>query len=398
MPVTSPAGNILPDMYAYLRAALAEIGQGDLPTENGFERIASDLKFSDPATWDDLAGHCDYHGTTLLVAPIISAAQRQSPDTIPGHVRREFFALASRHRQRSAAREECVDHLLAAFAAAGIRGILLKGSALAHRIYPRPELRPMVDIDILIDPADQAAAVTACKKLGYAFAARHPTIFTGRIHHLPGATLVRAGFEIFLEIHTDTMSPNQPHRLSFANLSAVPIPFRRGSGPDGLALGHTDMLRHLIRHAFEPARQIRLIHLYDIWRYQKVFAGEIDWREIGAHFPFVPVALRLIAQVFERGFETAGEENSAGEPHPAGVGHGMMPLSEIASSRMGVTGKLSAVFNPPAWWLHGFYGVPLDRSLLVCKTVRHPATVARWLMTRATAAAGLRSEEGFTAP
>jgi hypothetical protein len=386
----------MPDMYAYLRAALARIGPADLPIANGFEEIGQALTLADPSGWNDIVPGCDYHGATLLLEPIIAATCRQVPERIPDQARRGFFALASRHRQRAAAREECVDQLLAGFAGAGMTGILLKGSALAHRIYPRPDLRPMVDIDILIDPADQAAAVAACKRLGYVFAERHPTIFTGRIHHLPGATLIHSGFEIFLELHTDTMSPNQPNRLNIANLSAPPVAFRRGSGPDGLALGHSDMLRHLIRHAFEPARQIRLIHLYDIWRYQEIFAGEIDWQEITTRFPFVPVALRLICQVFEGAGNVSQPEQARDEPHPAGVGHGMIPLSEIAASRMRMAEKLSAVFNPPAWWLHGFYGVPLDRSLLLCKTVKHPATVARWLMSRATAAAGLRSEEGFT--
>ena len=37
---------------------------------------------------------------------------------------------------------------------------------------------------------------------------------------------------------------------------------------------------------------------------------------------------------------------------------GMIPLSEIAAAPMRPTDKLAALFNPPAWWLHGFYGVP----------------------------------------
>ncbi|MFZ1883839.1 MAG: hypothetical protein WAU53_09620, partial [Rhodoplanes sp.] len=51
----------------------------------------------------------------------------------------------------------------------------------------------------------------------------------------------------------------------------------------------------------------------------------------------------------------------------------------------GLVAKLAAVFNPPAWWLHGFYGIPPERSLAACRTVRHPVTVLRWLAKRLVA-------------
>jgi hypothetical protein len=43
-------------------------------------------------------------------------------------------------------------------------------------------------------------------------------------------------------------------------------------------------------------------------------------------------------------------------------------------------------YYPGPWWLHGYYGVPPERSLLLCRTVRHPLTLARWLGRRLAAA------------
>ena len=123
------------------------------------------------------------------------------------------------------AREKCVDQLLAAFATVGIPIIFLKGAALAHRIYPSPELRPMVDIDVLIDPADTERAVAITRGLGYSFACRHESRFAGRMHHLPAATIDRSGFRIALELHVDAMSPDQADSLTFATLTAEPQPF-----------------------------------------------------------------------------------------------------------------------------------------------------------------------------
>jgi hypothetical protein len=332
------------------------------------------------ALWSALPAEAEHHGVTPLIAPIIAAA----PRAVPEDVRRTFVALALRHRRAAAARERSLDRLLQAFAGAGIPVILLKGAALAHLIYPAPELRSMADVDVLIDRSDMARAVAAARDLGFAFAPRHDTPFAGRMHHLPPATTTECGFRITLEIHLDAHSPNQPERLNYAMVATAARPFSRGAGPPGLALGHTDMLRHLSRHAFEPARRIRLVHLYDLSRYAAVFRDEIDWCDLAARFPGVPIAIDLAAQVLT----PHGGESDA----PAGAGCGMLPLSEIATQR-GLRRKLAALLDPPAWWLHGFYGVPPGRSLLACRMVRHPATVVRWL-TRRLAAGALASLPG----
>jgi hypothetical protein len=329
------------------------------------------------ALWCALAQEAEHHGVTPLIAPAIAAAHQ---GTVPEDVRRIFVALALRHRRAAAARERALDRLLQAFAAAGLPVILLKGAALAHLIYPAPALRAMADVDVLIEGSDTARALAVVRDLGFAFAPRHDTPFAGRMHHLPPATTTESGFRITLEIHRDALSPNQPQRLTYAMVAANARPLSRAAGPPGLALGHTDMLRHLSRHAFEPARRVRLVHLYDLWRYAAVLRDEIDWRDLAARFPDVPVALGLAAQVLA---PRCGEGNAAA---PAGAGCGMLPLSEIASER-GLRRKLAVLFDPPAWWLHGYYGVPPGRSLLACRVVHHPATVVRWLARRLAAGA-----------
>jgi len=379
------------DAYGVVRALLIYRGPDDCSVANeATERIllrCNEIK--DAQLWRTLVDEAEYHGVAPLIEPMITALSRKRPEAVPDDVRRAFVALASRHRRAAVAREKCVDQLLAAFVTADIPIILLKGAALAHRIYPGPELRPMVDIDVLIDPADTKRAVAITRDLGYCFASRHGSRFAGRMHHLPVATTTLSGFRISLEIHVDTMSPDQPDSLTLATLAAKPLPFRRGSGPNGVALGHTDMLRHLARHAFEPARRVRLIHLYDLWRYKTMFRDEIDWRKLEARFPYVIVVLRLVSYVFTSPRSPDRPFSAISEPVPAGLGLGMVPLSEIAAADIGFISKLAALFNPPAWWLHGFYAVPPEKSLLVCRIIRHPATVARWLARRLAAGIGL---------
>jgi hypothetical protein len=200
------------------------------------------------------------------------------------------------------------------------------------------------------------------------------------MHHLPVGAATRSGFRIALEVHLDAISADLGGRLTFADLTEEPRPFPRGAGPDGLALGHIDMLRHLARHAFTPARRVRLIHLYDLWRYQAQFHDQIDWHALAERFPDVIVVLGLVAQVFAQ--HSTGAVVAA---MPSRIGCGMVPMSEIAEAFPGIVAKLDALLNPPAWWLHGFYGIAPEKSLLACRCLQHPATVARWLVKRLAA-------------
>ncbi len=381
------SSEVCADAYAVTRALLTDRGTDDCSVASAATEQALLLcrDINGALIWSTLAAEAEHHGVAPLIEPMITALSRKRAGAVPDDVRRAFVALAIRHRRAAVVREKCIDQLLAAFAIVGIRIILLKGAALAHRIYPRPELRPMVDIDVLIDPTDMERAVAITRGLGYSFALRHESRFAGRLHHLPAATIDQSGFRMTLEIHVDAIPPDLRDSLKFATLTAKPRPFQRGGGPPGLALGHTDMLRHLARHAFGPARRIRLIHLYDIWRYQAIFRDEIDWPELALRFPDVIVILWLVSYVFASAAELPFSTASA--PVPAGVGLGMLPLSEIAS--LGFRAKLTALFNPPAWWLHGFYGVPPEKSLLISRTVRHPFTLARWLARRLVAGIGL---------
>jgi hypothetical protein len=380
---TAVADENAADAYEIV-CALLLLAAGEVDDSERVRHEARQIFRGHPVTRDPdlpvrLANEAEYHGVAALIEPMISATAADAAQVLPEDAQRAFVALASRHRRAACAREKCVDRLLEAFASEGIPIILLKGAALAHLIYPAPHLRPMVDIDVLIDAADLRRAVAIVCGLGCSFAPCHASRFAGHMHHLPAATTTSAGFPISLEIHLDAMAPDNSERLTFANLTTEPVRFRRGAGPRGLALGHIDMLRHLARHAFEPARRVRLMHLHDLWRYQKTFAAEIDWDKLRGCFPQVMVALRLVASFFARSRSTNGREKI-----PDGIGVGMAPLSEIAA--MPLKAGLTALFNPSAWWLHAYYGIPPEKSLLLCRTVRHPVTLARWFARRLSAA------------
>lgn len=58
-----------------------------------------------------------------------------------------------------------------ALAEANIPAMWIKGSALAHTIYPKPSLRPMCDLDVLVPYDRREAAFEVVTQLGYHFPA-----------------------------------------------------------------------------------------------------------------------------------------------------------------------------------------------------------------------------------
>ncbi len=337
-----------------------------------------------------LAQAAEYHGVSTLIAPLVASSSTAMTTAAADEARRMFKALASRHRHATAAREKCLDELLDAFAAAEVTVVVLKGAALGHMIYAEPAMRPTVDIDILVKSRDAGRAAAIAEANGFAFARDHHSRYRGRIHHLPGATKSAGGFEILLEIHDDAVAPDLPERITLDNLSAPPRRFERGAGRPALALGHVDMLRHLTLHAFEPTSEIRLKHLLDLWLYRQAFDAEIPWQELARRSPRTMVALDMAALVFRSDYDKLG----LSAEFVAGIGQAMSALSLVA--KLPIRQRLAALFEPPEWWLRGYYGIPLGSSVARCRIVDHPLTLAGWFGRRMVAGLGL-SKPNFAA-
>jgi len=60
-----------------------------------------------------------------------------------------------------------LEAVLAALNAAEIPVIVLKGAALAHTVYRNPAVRPMCDVDLLVQEQDVPTALDCCKALKY---------------------------------------------------------------------------------------------------------------------------------------------------------------------------------------------------------------------------------------
>ncbi len=75
-------------------------------------------------------------------------------------------------------RQRRIEEVLAASRVLKHPPLLFKGASLAYSLYNRPELRPAVDVDLLIVPSELSRITRLMDNLGY----RQPYVYRGRLH------------------------------------------------------------------------------------------------------------------------------------------------------------------------------------------------------------------------
>lgn len=151
--------------------------------------------------------------------------------------------------------------LVPALAAAQVPVLLMKGAALATRLYPAPSLRPMRDLDILIHREDVSKAHDVLTGLGYTAAPeRRPgaqlAFGTERTYRRPG--------HLPVELHWHILNLTSYQHLAPAAWfwqQAEPVEI---AGVSALVLRPTAQLLHLAAHLSLHHFDTRGIWTYDI--------------------------------------------------------------------------------------------------------------------------------------
>jgi hypothetical protein len=236
-------------------------------------------------------------------------------------------ALAAAARDETALellRQREVTHVLDALAAAGVRPLLLKGTALAYALYDHPSLRPRFDTDLMIARSQVAVVRRVMAGLGY----QAPPHCDGELLFCQfpltrtDAYGLTHAFDVHWRISTQSMFAGV---MTFDALSARarPVP---ALGPHARMPGFADALllaciHPVMHHRTEP----RLIWLYDIhllagrmtpagW---DAFADEASRTKVAAVCAFQLSAARHLLRsaiperVFDRLRDAGGHEPSA---------------------------------------------------------------------------------------
>ncbi len=160
-------------------------------------------------------------------------------------------------------------------AAAQIRVMVLKGADVAASLYPRPELRPLHDIDLMVQPKDLAATIAILEKLGYHY---------HQEYRFEAVSKQRTGFvyakgvpvgHLMFEVHTAPHGNEMGVSFAAARLweRARPITI---AGMETYGMGLEDLLLYLCWH-YRSHVFGRLIWLYDIALLLLCYADQLDW-------------------------------------------------------------------------------------------------------------------------
>ncbi len=238
----------------------------------------------DAATWTALAPGdpgalcraAEAHG----ILPLLATAAVEQP-AAPAGIVIALRRRASAEAVRDLVREVDLRQLVDAFDRAGVAALLIKGADVAYSQYPRPDLRPRLDTDLLIEPGAHARAVGVLEQLGYealeqveADLVMYQQSFVRR-----DATGARAHL---VDLHWRIANPQRfAHVLQFDELAASATP-RPALGPHarGLDPAHGLVLAcvHRVAHHFDPTR---LIWTYDLHRLATALETT-DWTRVTA--------------------------------------------------------------------------------------------------------------------
>ncbi|MFZ5916043.1 MAG: nucleotidyltransferase domain-containing protein [Chloroflexota bacterium] len=319
--------------------------------------------------WDGLPAQAQAHGLEPLLYAHLQAAQVP----IPPHVAQQLRIRTIQHAHANHVRLKVLAEALAALQVAGIPALALKGSALAHLVYPSPGLRVMRDIDLLVPDAPGAQAVLL--NLGF----QPPSYDLPPDHsHLPAVKKWVDGQQVTVEIHHKLFASEAGLGITtYDDLAAAAQPFALGGGT-AYALGKEDMLWHVYAHAFQVPltyEPFRLIWIADLVSLVEAWVDTIDWDAVRRHDRRAFNALPMLHHLTPWSDHVLDRLDMDVRRVPAGVGQtfaGWPRFSLTTQREKGFVGILRDTFYPPAWWLRLYYGLGGGLALWWGWLVRHP--------------------------
>jgi hypothetical protein len=396
------------DNAVYHFLALCARAEGDAAYHGRLARAAAAM-----TDWDSIADQAEAHG----LAPLLYVHARVAGVQLPPAAKRKLQGLYLRHHHANQVRTEVLRDILSAYAAAGIPALVLKGAALCHTVYPEPGLRPMSDLDILVQEEDLRRAQGLLAELG--FDAPLPAGLAVAHRHMAVAARQVEGLSVQVEIHHKLLSDYFDHAASFihslarptsapseqrapagtsripeADLTGLPKPVRsHWVGLEGLTapphpfdlagltaytLSYEDTLEYLCRHLSSHVNVWdfgRLIWVADIVSLAERYAAEIDWEHVRQHYPAALNTLSLLHFMTPLSDSLLSQAAISLGHAPQGIGVEFQGWPKILVTRWRETGYrhiLHDTLLPSEWWLRLRYQVGSARPVFWYRWVRHP--------------------------
>ncbi len=338
------------------------------------------VETDDFTRWGQIVPLAETHG----LGPLLYTHLGQINALVPTETRHLLMGLYLRHRHANAVRERVLGEILRACQSAGIDILVLKGAALAYLVYPQPALRPMRDIDVLVQESDGERTQATLASLG--FDTRQDAF--GKLpaghHHLPIASQRVDGLNVSVEVHTNLFPSTRYYRsMRYEDLIGQAAAFQV-DGCTANTLGYEEMLWHIYRHALGPPlllSPLRFIHLADLASLVDKFAAQLDWEKLRQCYPglFNALANLHFTSPWPDPVLAQFHLDARRPPADPGLDYPGWPRRPLVRPGRGVQWQVLAdTFNPPEWWLRVFYGAGGSASRWWQRWVRHPFHILEW--------------------
>lgn len=240
--------------------------------------------------WDELVQLADRYGLSPLLYHQLHGdigLWSAIPVNIQEHLEQRYLASAQRNLQIYYQFLK----LIKALKQYETPVILLKGIYLAHAVYGDRALRPMVDVDILVNWQDLATVENTLHTLGFRLSEWRNREWCLRNHyHL---AFVHPELDFTVEVHWHIQRPEAPYVVEIDELwgHAQPVTI---AGVRLLALSNEHLVLHQCLHIAKHAFRIGPRPVYDLVATLLRYQSQIDWYQV----QFLAERWRLSKTVF----------------------------------------------------------------------------------------------------
>ncbi|MFN8027385.1 MAG: nucleotidyltransferase family protein [Acidimicrobiia bacterium] len=186
-------------------------------------------------------------GKVRRLLPLAGAALRGAPDALVSPTDQDVLRAATeRAREEHAFRQGWLAGVAGVLHGAGVEIVVLKGAALAETVYPEPELRPMVDVDVLVPTARVRDAIGVLVAAGWTLQGELPQHHVRRGQEVDLRGPAGEKLDLHWHLHPAVVVPGE-ESTSDEEFFARSLPFP-AAGPGARMLEPTDQLFHVLLH------------------------------------------------------------------------------------------------------------------------------------------------------
>ena len=337
------------------------------------------LSALDEQQWPHWLNQIETHGLAGLAAKHIS----EHAIATPSDIRLSLKALNIRHRAAAQARLSVLTEIDAIFKQHDLPYLALKGAALMPHLYLSEELRPMRDMDLLLPKNRIHESADYLREIGFTIPDQQPSEYMRDMHQLPNATKTVNGFLCSVELHLDGISREVPGHFYYpekpSDLQTVEWQGLRFNALEDHLFLH-QVAKHL--EGLHPLATLKLINVVDVIALAEHVLDTGDWARMQEAHPHVINTLRCLHLYTPLPASLQAQLQPMPSKTVSGVGEIMGSLRSALTHKQPLVERLQKLFQPSDWWLHLYYNVDPDKSLIWVKLVKHPLRILNWLSRR----------------